>query len=58
MENGLKLMLFLESADQILLRSMAARKGCIGDQIFILSYAAIESSDQLTPTLIDLNNND
>ena len=40
------------------LNGPSARKGCIGDQIFILSYAAIDSSDQLTPTLIDLNNND
>ena len=61
LNNGERLETYVisESADQILaLNGPAARKGCIGDQIFILSYAAIEYSDQLTPTLIDLNNND
>ena len=38
------------------LNGPAARKGEVGDQIFILSYAIINENDQLNPTLIDLNN--
>ena len=36
------------------LNGPAARKGAIGDEIFILSYAMIDSEDALNPTLIDL----
>jgi aspartate 1-decarboxylase len=37
------------------LNGPAARKAAIGDQIFILSYALIESgAETLTPSLIDL----
>ena len=36
------------------LNGPAARKGAVGDQIFILTYALIESTESLTPKLIDL----
>jgi aspartate 1-decarboxylase len=36
------------------LNGPAARKGNVGDQIFILSYAIIDEQTELTPTLIDL----
>ena len=36
------------------LNGPAARKGAVGDQLFILSYAIINSNDQLDPILIDL----
>ena len=39
------------------LNGPAARKGAIGDQVFILSYAIINENDELNPTLIDLNTN-
>ena len=39
------------------LNGPAARKGTIGDQLFILSYAQIESTEHLDPTLIDLKGN-
>ena len=36
------------------LNGPAARKGYIGDDLFILSYAQIDSSDSLDPILLDL----
>ena len=36
------------------LNGPAARKGAIGDEVFILSYAIINATDQLNPTLIDI----
>ena len=36
------------------LNGPAARKGNVGDQIFILSYAIIDEQIKLKPTLIDL----
>lgn len=38
------------------LNGPAARKGAIGDQIFILSYCMINASETVTPTLIDVRN--
>lgn len=35
------------------LNGPAARKGAIGDQLFILSYAMINESETLSPALID-----
>ena len=42
------------NSNVIALNGPAARKGAIGDQVFILSYAQIVSSETLEPTLIDL----
>ena len=36
------------------LNGPAARKGAIGDELFILSYANIDENDHLDPLLIDL----
>ncbi len=36
------------------LNGPAARKGVIGDNVFILTYAQIDSTESLEPTLIDL----
>jgi aspartate 1-decarboxylase len=36
------------------LNGPAARKGMVGDQIFIISYAIIDSQIELPPILIDL----
>ena len=36
------------------LNGPAARKGMIGDSLFILTYAMIESTETLAPKLIDL----
>jgi len=36
------------------LNGPAARKGEIGDEIFILSYALIDSNESLEPILVDL----
>ena len=36
------------------LNGPAARKGAVGDELFILSYASIDSNDHLDPLLIDL----
>ena len=36
------------------LNGPAARKGEIGDEIFILSYALIDNKEVLTPILVDL----
>ena len=36
------------------LNGPAARKGVVGDDVFILSYAIIDEKDALTPTLIDV----
>lgn len=38
------------------LNGPAARLGEIGDEVFILTYAQINSSETLTPTLVDLKN--
>ena len=38
------------------LNGPAARKGMVGDSIFILTYAVIDESETLEPTLIDLRN--
>ena len=37
----------------IALNGPAARKGMIGDELFILSYAIIDDSEELEPFLID-----
>ena len=39
------------------LNGPAARKGAVGDDIFILTYAIISESENLEPKLIDLRNN-
>ncbi|MEK9728117.1 MAG: aspartate 1-decarboxylase [Candidatus Margulisiibacteriota bacterium] len=36
------------------LNGPAARKGMVGDQLFILSYAMIDSNESLEPLLVDL----
>lgn len=36
------------------LNGPAARKGSVGDEVFILSYAMIHDSEHLEPTLIDI----
>ena len=36
------------------LNGPAARKGALGDEVFVLSYAIIDESDHLDPLLIDL----
>ena len=36
------------------LNGPAARKGAVGDELFILSYANIDANDHLDPLLIDL----
>ncbi|MGC6367944.1 MAG: aspartate 1-decarboxylase [Candidatus Marinamargulisbacteria bacterium] len=36
------------------LNGPAARKGAVGDELFILSYASIDANDHLDPLLIDL----
>ena len=39
------------------LNGPAARKGAVGDDVFILSYAIIDANDHLDPLLIDLKAN-
>jgi aspartate 1-decarboxylase len=36
------------------LNGPAARKGEVGDQLFIIAYAHIDAEDQLEPTIVDL----
>ena len=38
------------------LNGPAARKGMVGDSIFILTYAIINNEEQLDPILVDLKN--
>ena len=38
------------------LNGPAARKGMVGDSIFILTYAIINNEEQLEPILVDLKN--
>ena len=40
----------------IALNGPAARKGMVGDSIFILTYATIDETENLEPKLIDLRN--
>lgn len=58
LNNGERLETYVIKGDRgskvIGLNGPAARKGCIGDDVFILSYAMIEDTATLTPQLIDL----
>lgn len=38
------------------LNGPAARKGTVGDSIFILTYAIIDTEEKLDPILVDLKN--
>ena len=46
------------SSNIIGLNGPAARKGMVGDELFILSYAQIYHTDTLTPRIIDLRTDD
>ncbi len=61
LNNGERLETYVIKGDRgsktFALNGPAARKGLVGDDIFILTYAIIDDTESLTPTLIDLRDN-
>ena len=61
LNNGERLMTYVIEGEGgsgiIALNGPAARKGMIGDELFILSYAIIDDTELCQPYLINLKNN-